>query len=236
MKKKKLIVIIAGVVLAAIVATFAVIQYVFKADKIEFVGGTHYTDEELTEYLFGKDDINLLFFKLFGDKDVDVAFIEQYDIEYNWPNKLYVTVYEKAIVGYINYMGCNMYFDKDGIVVESSLEEYENVPEIDGLKFDSIVLGKRLEVGNTDVFDVVLDLTQSFDKYEIDVDKVYFDSSFNVYLYIGDVRVSLGQGRDFTDKLSELKNLSAKFGSLKGTLYMDEYNGDQSSIIFKKEK
>ena len=236
MKKKKLIGIIAGVVIIVLVAAFFVIQYVFKVVEIEYVGGTHYSDEELTEYLFGKDDVNMLFFKLFGNKDVDVAFIEQYDIEYNWPNKLYVTVYEKAIVGYISYMGCNMYFDKDGIVVESSLEEYENVPEIDGLKFDSIVLGKKLEVGSTDVFDVVLDLTQSFDKYKIDVDKVYFDSSFNVYLYIGDVRVSLGQGSDFTDKLSELEQLSAKFGSLKGTLYLDEYNGDKSSIIFKKEK
>ena len=44
-------------------------------------------------------------------------------------------------------MGCNMYFDKDGIVVESSTDLYENVPQIDGLKFDSIVINTKLDVG-----------------------------------------------------------------------------------------
>ena len=42
-----------------------------------------------------------------------------------------VTIYEKAVVGYINYMGCNMYFDKDGIVVESSSKLYSGVPQIE---------------------------------------------------------------------------------------------------------
>ena len=53
---------------------------------------------------------------------------------------------------------------------------------------------------------------------------------------MGDVKVSLGSSKDFTDRLFELKQLSAKFGTLKGTLYLDDYNGDESSIIFKREK
>ena len=73
-------------------------------------------------------------------------------------------------------------------------------------------------------------------EYDIQVDKVYFDSSYNIMLYMGDVKVSLGSSKDFTDRLFELKQLSAKFGSLKGTLYLDNYNGDESSIIFKREK
>ena len=75
-------------------------------------------------------------------------------------------------------MGCNMYFDKDGIVVESSTDLYENVPQIDGLKFDSIVINTKLDVGNADIYNTILDLIQSFDKYDIDVDKVYFDASY----------------------------------------------------------
>ena len=126
--------------------------------------------------------------------------------------------------------------DKDGIVVESSTDVYENVPEIDGLKFDSIVINNKLDVGNSEIYNTILDLTQSFDKYDINVDKVYFDSSYNITLYMGDVKVSLGNSKDFTDRLFELKQLSARFGTLKGTLYLDEYNGDESSIIFKREK
>lgn len=177
-----------------------------------------------------------MYFKLFGQKDTQIPFIQKYDVETDWPDKLYVTVYEKAIVGYVRYMGCNMYFDKDGIVVESSTDLYENVPEIDGLNFNSIVINTKLDAGNSEIYNTILELTQSFDKYDINVDKVYFDSSYNITLYMGDVKVSLGSSKDFTDRLFELKQLSVKFGTLKGTLYLDDYNGDESSIIFKREK
>ena len=234
-KRKKVLIIFA--IIAAVAGTlFGVTYKVFEADTIDFVGSTHYSDEELKKYIFGGDYVNLLYFRIFGQKDTKIPFIQKYDVETDWPDRLYVTVYEKAIVGYVRYMGCNMYFDKDGIVVESSTDLYENVPEIDGLKFDSIVINTRLDVGNTDIYNTILDLTQSFDKYDINVDKVYFDASYNITLYMGDVKVSLGSSKDFTDRLFELKQLSSRFGTLKGTLYLDDYNGDESSIIFKREK
>lgn len=232
---KKTIIILAAILFVA-AGTFGVTYKVFKAVKIEFVGSSHYTDEELKKYIFGGLYVNTLYYKLFGQKDEKIPFIQKYDVEIDWPDKLYVTVYEKAIVGYVRYMGCNMYFDKDGIVVESSTDTYENVPEIDGLKFNSIVLNAKLDAGNTEIYNTILELTQSFDKYDIDVDKVFFDSSYNIYLYMGDVKVSLGSSKDFTDRLYELKQLSAKFGTLKGTLYLDNYDGNESSIIFKREK
>ena len=234
-KRKKALIII--IIFFALAGTAAGVTYkVFEAETIEFVGSVHYSDDELKKYIFGSRYVNVLYYKMFGKKDNKIPFIQKYDVETDWPDKLYVTIYEKAIVGYVKYMGCNMYFDKDGIVVESSTDVYENVPEIDGLKFDSIVINNKLDVGNSEIYNTILDLTQSFDKYDINVDKVYFDSSYNITLYMGDVKVSLGNSKDFTDRLFELKQLSSRFGTLKGTLYLDEYNGDESSIIFKREK
>ena len=218
-RKRKKALIIFAVIAAVAGMLFGVTYKVFEADTIEF-----------------GDYVNLLYFRIFGQKDTKIPFIQKYDVETDWPDRLYVTVYEKAIVGYVRYMGCNMYFDKDGIVVESSTDLYENVPQIDGLKFDSIVINTKLDVGNADIYNTILDLIQSFDKYDIDVDKVYFDASYNITLYMGDVKVSLGSSKDFTDRLFELKQLSSRFGTLKGTLYLDDYNGDESSIIFKREK
>ena len=154
---------------------------------------------------------------LFGNKKKTIPFIQKYDVEIQWPRGMYITVYEKAVIGYIRYMGCNMYFDKDGIVVESSTETFEKVPEIIGLKFNSIVLDSKLEVGDDEVFRHILDLTQSFDKYNLDVSKVYFDSSDNVILYIDEVKVYLGKSDDYTDKLFELKQMETKFAGLKGS-------------------
>ena len=195
-RKRKKALIIFAVIAAVAGMLFGVTYKVFEADTIEFVGSTHYSDEELKKYIFGGDYVNLLYFRIFGQKDTKIPFIQKYDVETDWPDRLYVTVYEKAIVGYVRYMGCNMYFDKDGIVVESSTDLYENVPQIDGLKFDSIVINTKLDVGNADIYNTILDLIQSFDKYDIDVDKVYFDASYNITLYMGDVKVSLGNSKD----------------------------------------
>ena len=235
-RKRKKALIIFAVIVAVAGMLFGVTYKVFEADTIEFVGSTHYSDEELKKYIFGGDYVNLLYFRIFGQKDTKIPFIQKYDVETDWPDRLYVTVYEKAIVGYVRYMGCNMYFDKDGIVVESSTETFEKVPEIIGLKFNSIVLDSKLEVGDDEVFRHILDLTQSFDKYNLDVSKVYFDSSDNVILYIDEVKVYLGKSDDYTDKLFELKQMETKFAGLKGSLYMQDYTKDSSSIIFKKDE
>ena len=146
-----------------------------------------------------------------------------------------VTIYEKAVVGYIKYIGCKINFDKDGIVVESSSNLYSGVPQIEGLKFTSIVLGSKLDAGDDSVFSDILELTQAFEKYNLDIDKVYFDSSYNVTLYMNEVKIILGNAADITDRLYALKRMENKIANLKGTLYLSDYNGSESSVIFKKE-
>ena len=233
-KKKRLFII--STIVAALIAACAAVYFGFRTDKITYVGNSHYSNEEMTNRIFGNDTPNTVLYTLFGNKKKTIPFIQKYDVEIQWPRGMYITVYEKAVIGYIRYMGCNMYFDKDGIVVESSTETFEKVPEIIGLKFNSIVLDSKLEVGDDEVFRHILDLTQSFDKYSLDVSKVYFDSSDNVILYIDEVKVYLGKSDDYTDKLFELKQMKTKFAGLKGSLYMQDYTKDSSSIIFKKDE
>lgn len=226
------VIITTVVVIAALVGVSA---YVFRATSIEYIGGTHYAAGELNESIFGSDTPNILFYMLFGDKDKEIPFVQQYDVDVQWPDKLTVTVYEKPIVGYISYMGCNMYFDKDGTVVESSSAIYENVPQIEGLVFKSIVLNSKLEIDNISIFADILELTQAFDKYQLGIKKIYFDTSYNVTLYMNDVKVELGQLSDSSEKLFVLKQMENSIKDLKGTLDLSEYNGNNASVIFKKE-
>ena len=207
--KRKLKWILAGIVIALLLAGGGIYAG-FMVTDITYTGNKHYTQQQMTECIFGTEHPNALIYTLFGKKNKNIPFIQKYDVEVTWPNKMNVAVYEKAIVGYISYMGCNMYFDKDGIVVESSSENYEDVPQITGLDFKSIVLDAKLEVGNDAVFSQILELTQAFDKYQLGVKKVYFDSSYNVSLYMGNVKVMLGSAADCNDKLYALKQVSEK--------------------------
>lgn len=208
---------------------------VFRVDVIEYEGNTHYSDEEMSDFLFEGKTPNSLIYFLFGNTNIEIPFIQKYDVEIKWPNKFYVMVYEKPIIGYVKYMGSYMYFDKDGIVVESSTELIDSVPEVQGLEYSSIVLNKKIEVADESIFDKILELAQGFDKYDLDVDSIFFDSEGNIYVYIGSVKVAMGNTDDYSERLFELKQLYSKLNGLSGTLYLNEFDGSSDTIIFKKD-
>lgn len=208
---------------------------VFRVDVIEYEGNTHYSDEEMSDFLFEGKTPNSLIYFLFGNTNIEIPFIQKYDVEIKWPNKFYVTVYEKPIIGYVKYMGSYMYFDKDGIVVESSTELIDSVPEVQGLEYSSIVLNKKIEVADESIFDKILELAQGFDKYDLDVDSIFFDSEGNIYVYVGSVKVAMGNTDDYSERLFELKQLYSKLNGLSGTLYLNEFDGSSDTIIFKKD-
>ena len=212
------------------------VDFVFKVKNIEYTGSQHYNNEELTKSIFnGKSPNALLYFLFEKNNQSVIPFIQKYDVEIGWPNKMIVTVYEKPIIGYVNYMGCDMYFDKDGVIVESSTKTLSGIPQVTGLSFKSIVLNSKLEVSNQTVFSEILELTQSFNKYEIKVDKIYFDSNNEVTLYMGDIKVLLGTCDELVDKLNELKQMSPDLKGRKGTLHLENYTADASGFIFKEE-
>ncbi len=227
--------IVVALIAVLIVASIVSVT-VFRVTDIEYEGSGYYTDEELNQLIFGTDKPNSLHFKFFGDKDKEIPFVEKYDVSIQWPAKMHITVYDKPIVGYINYMGCNMYFDREGVVVESSSKIYEGVPEVYGLKFDSIVLNTQLDVGDDDLFARILELTQGFDKYELSIDRIVFDSSYDVILNIDNIKVELGSPHDCNERLHVLKQMMSGLNGLKGTLKLSGYDGTQTSIIFTKEK
>jgi len=230
-KIRRFVVLAAGTFAVCIIIAY----FLFQVHNIEYIGSSHYANDEMTEKIFGSEKPNALFYLLFGNKSKQIPFVQKYEVEMKWPDNMIVTVYEKPIVGYINYMGCNMFFDKDGIVVESSSETYKGVPEIEGLVFSSIVLNQKLEINNTGIFLNILDLTQSFDKYELNVNKIYFDNVYNVTLYLNNIKVILGNPKDCNDRIFALKQMEDKIKGLKGTLYLSDYDGSDSSVIFKQE-
>ncbi len=222
--------------LAVLVIAIVVAVTVFKVKDVQYEGGEYYAKEELNELIFGTDSPNALHYNFFGNKNKEIPFVEKYDVDIKWPNKMSVTIYEKPIVGYISYMGCNMYFDREGVVVESSTQCIDGVVQVYGLKFKNIVLNAKLDVGDDDMFARILELTQGFEKHELDIDRIIFDSSYEVVLDIGDVRVELGDPRDCTERLYVLKRMSDSLEGLKGTLQLADYDGTDASIIFTKEK
>lgn len=208
----------------------------FQIHTITISGSDKYTYEELYEYIFAdRDDRNVLLFKITDSRNEmpEIPFIAKVAVEVKDSHTLEITVYEKTVVGYVAYKGTNMYFDKDGVVVEASTEVLSGVPEVSGLVFDSIVMHEKLVVGDDAVFETLLNVTQYLDKYHIPISGIYVGEDSSIDVIMNEVTVKLGSDvHDMGIKIFELSCMLDKLMGRKGTLHMEEYVEGQEYITF----
>lgn len=236
-KKSKIIIFITITLILILVILVLAIQRIGDND-IYIEGNKKYTKEEMIEYIFeSKWDRNpfVLFYKTKFKETKEIPFVDTYEVEILSLDSVRVTVYEKKMIGYVTYMGTNMYFDKDGMVVENSVEIIDGIPPVKGLEFDRIVLNEKLPVEDDEVFEVVLNTTQALDKYEIKVDKIYISKDNEVTLYKENIEVLLGKDKDMNDKIRSLNDMMPKLEGLNGTLDIKEYNENNTGYTFKKK-
>ena len=172
----------AAVILLILSAAAAFFVAYFKVRSVTVEGSSRYTKDEISSMVMTGP---------LGDNSV-IPFIETMKVQVVAHDSIRIRVYEKTIAGYVDYLGTCMYFDRDGIVVESSKEKLKDVPEVTGLKFQSIVLYKKLPAENDAVFDRILTVTQLLSKYGLHADRIYFSTTSSMSLYFGDVRADLG--------------------------------------------
>jgi len=233
----KKVLIIATVVLLLALGMLGM-QKIFTITDVEVVGNEHYSDEEIKDLIITKpyENNSIVLFLKYNNKTIkDIPFVEQMDVKILSPTSVKVTVYEKALAGYVEYLGHYMYFDKDGIVVEGSTMTTEGVPFVTGLSFDHMVLYEKLPVEDESVFLLVLNITQLLKKYEISTDRIYFDIDYNITLYFGDARVYLGSSDYIDEKINEMHLLLPKLEGFSGMLHMENYTGESGVFSFDKD-
>ena len=133
--------IISGIAALLLIFSVLLAAGIFHVDQVEVTGNSYYTEEEITELVMG-DRRNSLYlmaqYGYLGGKEI--PFVDNVEVTLVSPDHIKIRVYEKTLIGYVKYMGSNLYFDKDGTVVESSSSVLESVPCIKGLKFDTLTL------------------------------------------------------------------------------------------------
>lgn len=231
-KRKKTIGIWIGVAvpLAVILAALCL-----RIKDVSVEGNKKYPAEQIEALLFdGGWDRNSLVFYL-QDRFLphkQIPFVEDYEISFKTPFSVEVIIYEKSVVGYVSYMSSYMYFDKDGIIVESSSSRLEGIPWVTGLTFGQIVLNKPLPVEDEQIFEQIMNLTQDLAINEISADQIRYDRYKNATLTIGDVEVYLGDHKEMNGKISELHDILPKLAGMAGTLYLDTYDEVNSGMWY----
>jgi len=131
------------------VLPFCLLWFGFSIRQVEVAGAQHYDPEQIKKMVFNTSlDSNSLYLYLKYNylPQPKHPFIERIDIRLQKPGYVKLNVYEKMVAGCVEMMGEYFYFDKDGIVVESSPVKLDKVQLIKGLKFNEIILYEKLSI------------------------------------------------------------------------------------------
>lgn len=197
--------------------------YAFELKDVTVTGSSRYDKEQIMERLISSEVDNntmVLYFKYKYFMDVRIPFVEKVSFELVDRNSINIRVYDKRIIGCIEFMGDYLYFDKDGIIVESTLNRLYDIPLIKGLKYQKIVLNEKLEVQKEELYDVILNLTQQIEKRELEVDTISFNGKYEVTVDLGNIKAMLGKRSTYDEILAKLKNITLEAKGQKLTIDM----------------
>ena len=234
---KKLIVVLAALAVLFILGlSFA---GVFRVRQVTVTGNAYYTKEEVVDLLLDEGSLQntlLVYIRYKYQEHPEIPFIDDFEVTMDSWQSLKIRVYEKNMVGYVRYLGQDVYFDKDGIVVESSTQELEGIPQISGVTFDSLAIHQPLSVEDPTIFDTILSITKLLTKYDLDPDEIRFGAGGELFLQLGDVKVALGTGENLDEKISRLKQLEGDLKDKSGTLHMENYTDETTHISLESAK
>lgn len=234
---KKLIVVLA--VLAVLFILGLSFAGVFRVRQVTVTGNAYYTKEEVVDLLLDEGSLQntlLVYLRYKYQEHPEIPFIDDFEVTMDSWQSLKIRVYEKNMVGYVRYLGQDVYFDKDGIVVESSTQELEGIPQISGVTFDSLAIHQPLSVEDPTIFDTILSITKLLTKYDLDPDEIRFGAGGELFLQLGNVKVALGTGENLDEKISRLKQLEGDLKDKSGTLHMENYTDETTHISLESAK
>ena len=211
----------------------------YTVNNVTIEGNVHYTDEEIADMVMtGRLGHNSIYLSYrYKNREIkDIPIIDTITVTILSPDSVRISVYEKALAGFIEYLGRYIYFDRDGIVVESSTVKTQGVPEVVGVDFDYVVLYDKLPAQDPRLFNKVLNLTKLMSKYSVEAEKIYFNKNGDIVLYLDRIIISLGKEENLDIKIMNLPSILKKLEGMSGTLRMENYDENTDRVSFEPDR
>jgi len=160
------------------------------------------------------------------------VYLEDIEVSLAAPWKVKVKVQEKKMIGCMLLDDSYVYFDAEGLVLRTGSEYDAEIPLIEGLAVKEAELFEYLDVENQKVFSYIVTVTEEMEETGLGPDRlVWEDDSMN--LYFEQVCVKLGKS-NFGEKILELPPILTELEGKRGTLHLEHYTEDTTSISFEK--
>ena len=231
-----LLAVLSVILVFAVCALLMVKVFVVKNVKVE---GNVLYDENLIKTTVLNDEYSwnslYVFLKYTFTDTQQLPFIDTMEITMEDPQTLNIKVYEKGLLGYlyIPAIGQNAYFDKDGIVVETSTRIIDNVPRMEGLECNAVVLYEKLPIDNK-LLKQLLTLTQTLKRDGLEPDAIQYGVEGSPVLKYDKIVVNLGSVEYLTQKVRRIEVLLPKLEGMAGTLHLESWSEQSTNIRFEK--
>ena len=238
-KRRKIGLYILLILILLIAAGVFTVMNVFTVENVVVEGNELYSSTQIENMVLNDEySWNSLYVDLkYRFVDIgEVPFVDTMEVSLDNPHTVHIKVYEKGMLGYlyINSIGQNAYFDKDGFVVETSTEVIDGVPKITGISCEEVVLYEKLQLENSDILRDLLNLTQTLKKYNLLPDEIQYDSNMEPVLYYGTIQLKIGSEDNLSQKVVRLYIILPQLDGLSGTLHLETWTPETTDIIWDR--
>ena len=238
-KRRKIGLYILLILILLIAAGVFIVMNVFTVENVVVEGNELYSSTQIENMVLNDEySWNSLYVDLkYRFVDIgEVPFVDTMEVSLDNPHTVHIKVYEKGMLGYlyINSIGQNAYFDKDGFVVETSTEVIDGVPKITGISCEEVVLYEKLQLENSDILRDLLNLTQTLKKYNLLPDEIQYDSNMEPVLYYGTIQVKIGSEDNLSQKVVRLSIILPQLDGLSSTLHLETWTPETTDIIWDR--
>ena len=224
------------------IAAFVVVK-VFTVENVVVEGNEWYSSAQIEEMVLNDEySWNSLYVTMkYRFVDIgEVPFVDEMEISLDNPHTVRIKVYEKGILGYlyIPVLGQNAYFDKDGFVIETSTNIIPGVPKVTGVSCSEVVLYEKLPLEDESILRLLLNLTQTLKKYELEPDEIAFEETEGAIVYYDDIRVLVGDEDNLSQKIARLSRILGdleEMGYQAGTLHLENLTEENTDILFDSD-
>ena len=202
---------------------------------VQVEGNSFYTDDQIKNMILDVPMAKNSILAGFIDTEKstkDEAMIDSITVSRVNRNTLLLQVKEKQMIGYIEFQGQCVNFDRQGIVQIITEEPLENVPKIEGIDVKEAVQGERLSGINTTKLNTILSVGKMLEKMEEKPDRLVFNDLNQLVLYYGTIEVRLGDDENMDEKINRLVGILPELEGMSGILHLENTTEDSESVVF----
>ena len=210
-----------------------------KIKNINIIGNSIVSDTQIVTSIFESesDRSSVVFFiKSKFKKKKYIPLINSYDIEWITPFSIIIRVDENKPIAFLKRDLKNVYFDKEGVIVDVTEERKQGLIEVIGVSFANYERGEKIDIPNKKILKAILNIGSFLSEHNLMAELIEIRQNESIQVYMGDIVANMGNTDNMEVKLLRLYDIYPKISHLKGTLDLSNAreNMMDEQYIFKK--